>query len=91
MALLSTTNTSNVGIGGGRRLITGDWTASLGDGEATVVVEGRKLYGAQFLTFSASLGPDVPVKSVSVSNGIITITVATVEAVTEGTFSLIVA
>lgn len=91
MALLSTTNVSNVGIGGGRRLITGDWTASLGDGEATLVVEARKLYGAQLLTFSGDLGSDVPVKSISVSGGLATITVATIEAVTAGTFSLIVA
>ena len=91
MAALSTSNISNSGISGGRRLISGDWTASLGDGEATLVVEGRKLYGAQFLTFSANLGPEIPVSSVSVSAGIITITLVSFEAVTEGTFHLIVA
>ncbi len=91
MALLSTTNVSNTGLGDGRRLISGDWTASLGDGDATLVAEGRKLYGSQFLTFSGYLGSEVPTKSISVSNGIITITVSTVEAVTAGTFHLIVA
>ena len=91
MALLSTTNVQNTGMGGGRRLITGDWTASLGAGTATLVFEGRKCYGAQLLTFDDGLGSEVPVQSVSVSSGIITITVATVQAVTEGTFHLIVA
>ena len=91
MAALSTSNIQNTGIGGGRRLIMGDWTASLGDGSATVAVEGRKLYGAQFLTFDADDGSSVPITSVRVSGGIITITLSTVVAVTAGTFSLIVA
>ena len=91
MAALSTTNTTNVGLGAGRRLITGQWTASLGDGEATLEVEGRVLYGAQFLTYSANLGSEVPIISTSVSGGIITITLATMEAVTAGTFFVIVA
>ena len=91
MPALSTTNPQNTGIGGGRRLVTGNWTASLGDGEATVAVAGSILYGAQFLTFSGDLGSEVPIKSTSVSGGVITITLATVEAVTAGTYFVIVA
>ena len=90
MAALSTTNVVNFGCGGGRRFITGSWTASLGDGDATVAVNGYELFGAQFLTFSADLGSEVPIKSVSVSNGVITVTLSTLEAVTAGKFHLIV-
>ena len=90
MAALSTTNVVNFGCGGGRRFISGNWTAALGDGDATVAVEGTTLYGAQFLTFSSDLGPEIPVKSVSVSNRVITVTLSTFEAVTTGTFNLIV-
>lgn len=90
MAALSTSNVSKAGCGGGRQIIAGQWTASMGDGEATLAVAGSLLFGAQFMTFSADLGSEVPVKSVSVSGGVITITLATMEAVTAGTFHLIV-
>ena len=90
MAALSTTGVVNFGAGGGRRIITGSWTASLGDGDATIAVAGYELFGAQFLTFSADLGLEVPVKNISVTNGVITITLSTLEAVTAGKFHLIV-
>ena len=90
MGALSATAQVSFGVGAGRRIITGEWTASAGDGEATLAVSGTQLFGAQFLTFSSDLGSEVPVKSVSVSSGVITITVATVEAVPAGPFHMIV-
>ena len=90
MAELTTSNLQNTGMGGGRRLITGEWTGSLGDPTATITVEGRMVYGAQLLTNDSGFGSDVPITWTATS-GIITVTVAAALAVTDGTFFLIVA
>jgi len=90
MPALTTSNVQNTGIGGGRRIITGQWTGSLGDATATIAVEGTTLYGAQLLTNDAGFGSDIPV-TWTATGGVITVTAAAALAVTDGTFFLIVA
>ena len=89
MAALTTSNVSDSGIGGGRRIVTGQWTGSLGDATATLAATGTFCYGAQLLTNDTDYGTDVPI-SWSATGGVLTVTVAAALTVTTGTFFLIV-
>lgn len=89
MAALATSNVQNHGIGGGRRMVTGQWTGSEGDDAATLAVAGTTLYGAQFLNDDANYGSSIPV-TWSVTTGVITVTLQSILEVTDGTFFLIV-
>lgn len=88
----STSNVQSGKLFGGVNTYIGDWSGALGDAPGSITLGGGRVYLAHFEDQDATGSPvELVPCSVSVTSGVITLTVNNRNAVTQGRFIIIYA
>jgi hypothetical protein len=85
----STSNVQSGRIFGGVNIYCGDWSGTAGDAPGTITLGGGRVYLAEFRNEDTGSPQEYPDSSVSVLNGVITMSVYNHQTVSNGRFFIV--